>query len=165
MNSSRTSATNPALPRAPGSYVLWLIAQKPFSVVVGRLGTCCFPEGRYAYVGSAFGPGGLAARLTRHLRRDKSIHWHIDALRASCAVDAIWLVKDAQVEHAWAQLLAQHPDSSQPVHGLGSSDCRCPTHLFRFSRPLSLSAFHAWVEAVHPGLALPGEARLGTSPQ
>ncbi|MBT8467436.1 MAG: DUF123 domain-containing protein, partial [Deltaproteobacteria bacterium] len=38
----------------------------PTEVEVGRLGTICFDAPFYVYVGSAFGPGGLAARLRAH---------------------------------------------------------------------------------------------------
>jgi Uri superfamily endonuclease len=38
------------------------------------------PAGRYLYCGSAKGPGGLKARLSRHMRRGKSVRWHIDRL-------------------------------------------------------------------------------------
>jgi hypothetical protein len=53
-------------PAEPGTYALLLTATAPLEVVVGRLGACRLPAGHYVYVGSAHGPGGLAARLTHH---------------------------------------------------------------------------------------------------
>jgi Uri superfamily endonuclease len=38
------------------------------------------PAGRYLYCGSAKGPGGLKARLSRHTRRGKSVRLHVDQL-------------------------------------------------------------------------------------
>ena len=69
------------LPDQPGTYVLILRVFRPASVRVGRLGRFHFPAGWYAYVGSARGPGGLAARISRHLRSPKPSRWHVDHLR------------------------------------------------------------------------------------
>jgi len=60
--------------------VLILRLPCPATVNVGRLGRVRFPAGWYAYVGSAYGPGGLAARISRHLRPSKPSHWHLDYL-------------------------------------------------------------------------------------
>ena len=38
--------------------------------------------GCYVYAGSARGPGGIRARVRRHLRPDKTPHWHIDQVTA-----------------------------------------------------------------------------------
>ena len=35
-------------------------------------------------------------------------------------------------EHAWARFLKSMPDSSVPLAGFGSSDCKCFSHLFHF---------------------------------
>ena len=35
-------------------------------------------EGTHVYVGSARGPGGLRARISRHLRREKKERWHVN---------------------------------------------------------------------------------------
>ncbi|HYA22015.1 MAG TPA: DUF123 domain-containing protein [Thermoproteota archaeon] len=48
-----------------------------------------FHPGLYLYVGSARGPGGLRARVARHLRRDKVRKWHIDYLTASSSFNLI----------------------------------------------------------------------------
>lgn len=121
------------IPSTPGTYILWLFLKRGVRIEVGRLGTTDFKRGWYAYVGSAFGPGGLAARLGRHLRLSKKQRWHIDYLRASADVREIWY-SDASVsqEHIWANALNRQ--DTDPILGFGCSDCRCPTHLFFFTR-------------------------------
>ena len=51
-----------------------------------RFGKLTLAAGQYAYVGSAHGPGGLRARVGRHLRAEKPLHWHIDYLTAALPV-------------------------------------------------------------------------------
>ena len=96
---------------------------------MGRLGTFEFPAGLYLYCGSAL--NGLEARIRRHLRRDKKHHWHIDYLSAqSTMLEVWWVVGEERQECLWASAIAgQQGEIVAP--GFGSSDCRCPTHLFR----------------------------------
>lgn len=90
-----------------------------------------FETGLYAYVGSAHGPGGLRARVGRHLRRDKPRHWHVDALTALAVVTHVaYVVSPERLECAWAQAVSALPGARIPLPGFGSSDCRCPAHLF-----------------------------------
>ena len=42
-----------------GTYVLLLHLPDNEQLTIGKLGTFDFPAGWYAYVGSAFGPGGV----------------------------------------------------------------------------------------------------------
>jgi Uri superfamily endonuclease len=124
------------LPAETGSYALagWLDA--PVEVFVGGLGQQRFPAGGYAYFGSAFGPGGLRARVGRHLRFDTPSRWHLDYLKPR--LRWIWVAVQAgqRVECAWAQAAAALPGSEIPVPGFGSSDCRagCRAHLMRIAK-------------------------------
>jgi len=59
----------------PGVYILLVFLPGQQSVRVGSLGVIDFLPGWYAYMGSAC---GLRARVCRHLRQDKKLHWHID---------------------------------------------------------------------------------------
>ncbi len=135
------------LPRSPGTYVLILHLDQDRDIQVGRLGAFHFPAGFYAYPGSAYGPGGLRARLTRHVAGGKHRHWHIDYLRQVAPVRALWLAEDQRQECAWAQALARLPLAHQPVPGFGASDCRCPSHLFHFPQPPSLARFRRELDA------------------
>jgi Uri superfamily endonuclease len=122
---------DPDLPAVPGTYVLWLHIAQQVSVRVGKLGTITIPPGMYAYVGSAHGPGGLRARVQRHMRPDKPIHWHIDAVTALVPVKAIWFEPSPErLECVWARTLAALPGVTAPCPGFGSSDCRCESHFF-----------------------------------
>jgi Uri superfamily endonuclease len=121
--------------KSGGTYVLWLHLASNRRIGVGRLGDIDFAAGYYGYVGSAQGPGGLAARAGRHLRGGLKLRWHIDYLRHAAHPAALWCcVSSRRWEHDWAVLLAAVPGGWMPALGFGASDCRCPAHLFGFKR-------------------------------
>jgi len=129
-------------PDQAGTYVLILRLLRFATITVGRLGRFRLPAGWYAYAGSAYGPGGLAARLERHLRSPKPLRWHIDYLRTHARPVEIWYTVGTQKrECAWAQTLSGLPGASIPAPRFGASDCRCPTHLIHFAAPPDLAAF------------------------
>jgi len=118
-----------------GTYVLFLRPRSAGPVRVGSLGEMELRPGRYAYVGSGFGPGGVEARLDRHLRGDGAVHWHVDYLRRRATPVEAWLTRDPTPrEHEWAAALSEMPASSVPLSGFGASDCTCSSHLFHFRR-------------------------------
>ncbi len=133
---------------ARGAYVLLIRLDAPVELRVGRLGTFAFAAGWYAYVGSALGPGGLQARLRRHLRAEKRVHWHVDYLLTRGKVECIWQVAtDERLECAWARALQGIGGQVFPPR-FGASDCRCPGHLIYFTcRP----AYEAIERALCPG--------------
>jgi Uri superfamily endonuclease len=123
---------------AKGSYILVLQLDHAIDdLQVGKLGSFRFPAGYYLYVGSAFGSGGLAARLSHHERREKlRLHWHIDYLRAHAYLCEAWTVSGPErMECRWCAALAAEPGVSIPVPGFGSRDTGCPSHLFYLPRP------------------------------
>jgi len=67
------------LPKKQGTYALFVRVISPITLEVGGLKILLSP-GVYAYIGSAGGTGGIRARVARHFRRYKKIHWHIDKL-------------------------------------------------------------------------------------
>lgn len=120
-----------SFPAAPGTYLLLFRLSGPVSIQPGRLGAVALSPGVYAYVGSAQGPGGLAARLRRHLRSGKRPHWHIDALTGAVPVQEVWMIALAErLECRWSVALRALPGVEEPVPGFGASDCRCRTHLY-----------------------------------
>ncbi|MBN1145904.1 MAG: GIY-YIG nuclease family protein [Anaerolineales bacterium] len=135
-----------SLPALAGVYALRLRLAQPKSLEVGRLGHVSLAAGEYVYLGSANGPGGLRARLGRHLRGEASRpHWHIDYLRPAATVSGFcYLVaapgaaRPAPLECLWSQALLDLPRSSAPLPGFGASDCRsaCPAHLVALAGPL-----------------------------
>lgn len=138
-----THTTNPSgvadIPTLPGSYALVLAVPEPLRLEVGRLGWLTLVPGLYVYFGSAMGPGGLQARIRRHLRPDKVPHWHIDHLTrwvqpfvvhwraATCGLGPV------RLECGWCQRVAQCAGVEAPIRHFGSTDCRagCPAHLLR----------------------------------
>lgn len=133
---------------APGTYALLLRADKAEELEVGALGEMTVRPGAYVYVGSAFGPGGLRARVGRHARGDGALHWHVDYLRAATALEAVWYTHDAERrECTWAAVLRALPGASVPLDGFGASDCNCPAHLVRFAKPPSLERFRDHIHA------------------
>ncbi len=137
----------------PGTYALLLHLEIPQTVAVGALGALAFPSGWYLYMGSARGPGGLAARLARHRRRaDKRFHWHIDYLRAVTTLAEVWTSSGEQRQECnWAAAAAALPGAGIGMKGFGTSDCHCPTHLFHYSKRPQASAF---MPMIRSGLVL-----------
>jgi Uri superfamily endonuclease len=67
-----------------GIYVLVIKVTTLINLKVGALGKLVFPDGMYAYVGSA--QNSIETRVKRHLRKEKSLFWHIDYLLANDSV-------------------------------------------------------------------------------
>ena len=92
----------------PGTYALILACNREGWVRAGRLAPFAARPGTYLYVGSAFGPGGVRARIEHHARVAARPHWHVDALRRHTGLEAVWYTHDARrCEHLWARLLAE----------------------------------------------------------
>lgn len=130
------------LPSHQGSYVLHLQLPSPATLTIGKLGRFDFPAGWYAYVGSAFGTGGLQGRLKHHLAPVQHPHWHIDYFRQTASVEQIWFVQSSvPYEHEWATTLQKLSGDAILISRFGASDCRCATHLFYFDSPPLVSSF------------------------
>ena len=85
------------LPKAVGSYVLVMQLAGDKTIAIGKLGVFDLYAGRYYYVGSAMGGGGIASRVGRHFRAapDKKLRWHVDYLRAEMTVIGCWVWQSA----------------------------------------------------------------------
>ncbi|MGM0593196.1 MAG: GIY-YIG nuclease family protein [Pseudomonadota bacterium] len=125
-----------------GSYALILHAGTRREVAAGRVGTVQLEPGYYLYCGSAFGPGGVAARTRHHRRISERPHWHMDYLRPHLKLLEIWYTLDSvNREHLWtAQLLALR-GASLPFAGFGASDCGCRSHLVRLGYKPGFAGF------------------------
>ncbi|MFO7764873.1 MAG: DUF123 domain-containing protein [Pelovirga sp.] len=95
---------------------------------IGRLGVKNFVRGWYGYCGSAFGPGGLRARLRHHFSPTCRCHWHIDYLKAHARLRTVCWCADINHEHNLSRYLLE-AGAQVPVAGFGSSDCGCISHL------------------------------------
>lgn len=124
-----------------GSYIVCLQLNKVTHVQIGKLGDHVFHPGFYYYIGSAFGPGGVAARCKHHLNISTSPRWHLDYLRRHGQVEEILFnTETVHYEHVWARAFTQH-NIDMPMPGFGASDCDCPTHLFFSSCKLDPRGF------------------------
>ena len=131
------------LPVQAGTYALILELTHNQILDIGQLGKFDFHAGWYVYVGSAHGPGGIRARLGRHLRGAGKTRWHIDYLRivstvrgyGYIAVEALPLPNISQ-ECTWVQKLAAETSATLPIPKFGASDCKmgCAAHLIYFSQ-------------------------------
>ena len=128
------------MPDAPGAYALLIELSRPYEPPIRRLAKRRLTAGRYLYGGSANGPGGIRARVRRHLRRKKSVHWHIDHLTKAFGVTAVVAVVGGN-ECAIIEEAGRRPGVCVPVPGFGSSDCgRCPAHLVSLPDDLDLAS-------------------------
>lgn len=120
---------------------------------VGKLGRFEFEPGLYVYLGSARGPGGLRARLERHIRGGEKTHWHIDFLRQlAMPIAVFWSTEAAVSECGWRVDVCKLPGAQVSVPGFGAGDCRagCPAHLVYFAPPENL---RQWTDEIKINLS------------
>lgn len=128
--------------KKPGTYALVLECTRTERIEIGKLGQLDVQPGVYVYIGSAFGPGGLAARIRHHANVAVRPHWHVDYLRRKCPLVEVWFSDTpVRLEHAWASAVSRMPGAVSPLPRFGSSDCACTTHLFWFQTRPEFSEF------------------------
>lgn len=98
------------------------------NIVIGKLGTFSFQKGLYVYVGSA--KRNIQSRVERHIQIDKKQRWHFDYLRPFLEIADVETFSGEEGECKLFQRLMKEQSGIIPVRGFGSSDCRCPGHLF-----------------------------------
>jgi Uri superfamily endonuclease len=135
-----------------GTYALVLRLIQNSTIEVGAMGLFTFQAGFYVYVGSAFGPGGLRARLTHHLSPALHPHWHIDYLRKQADIMDIWFsCEPTRWEHVWAHVFSGMTDALIPFPRFGASDCNCTSHLFLFQSMPDIVLFSEKLRHEYPG--------------
>lgn len=145
---SRVGMSAMDLPDGKGTYVLIACVSEMKRVEIGQLGKFDLVPGYYAYVGSAFGAGGLRARVGHHLESTAAPRWHIDYLLRIAQPVEVWFSTSAEKhEHHWAELLEQEPRFRAPIPRFGSSDYHRSrsSHLFYSKRYPSFSSFRMQV--------------------
>ena len=115
------------IPSEKGTYILCLSLPIDKKITIGKLGTLDFKKGYYIYVGSAFNPGGLKARINRHLNKKSSTFWHIDYLKKNCDIINVGFILNKKFECLLARNLAK---KFYFIKNFGCSDCKCLSHLF-----------------------------------
>ncbi len=119
------------IPSLKGVYLIVTYLDSDTQLDIASLGRFKLRKGYYIYAGSAKGPGGLKARIRRHLRKEKKKHWHIDYLLEKTKVKIIAYNISSTVSEC--ELVAKLVNKGiQPViTGFGASDCKgkCLSHL------------------------------------
>ncbi|MFO0806751.1 MAG: GIY-YIG nuclease family protein [Gemmataceae bacterium] len=139
-----------------GTYIAFYYLARPVKRFrIGALGTFDFPAGYYAYVGTAFGGGGVKKRTERHRTRISNARWNIDYLKRHCKPVALWWTHDrAKVEFHWAEILGSMPGRSFPAPRFGAADNdKAEAHLVRFAKMPSFADFRRRVETAMSGHA------------
>jgi Uri superfamily endonuclease len=102
-------------------------------IAIGKLGHFVFSAGYYIYTGSA--KRGLEPRVRRHLGKEKKLRWYVDYLLRRARVVEVKRYRGGRLsECVLSRKVERLPGSDVIAPGFGSSDCRCPTHLFHFLR-------------------------------
>ncbi|MDD1751912.1 MAG: GIY-YIG nuclease family protein [Methanotrichaceae archaeon] len=113
-----------------GIYTLVIRLGDERRILVGSLGSIVFPEGYYAYTGSARGSGGLK-RLERHMRlmqsQNQTRRWHIDYILPS--VDFIGSVITHTDQNLECMVAKRIGAELSAVPAFGCTDCSCYSHL------------------------------------
>ena len=121
-----------------GAYTMLLFLSKQVTVTAGKLGKQTFPRGYYTYTGSALGNGAnLKHRISRHLKNEKRMFWHIDYLLAdeNVSVEAVIAAETHEnMECTINSYLKSESGAKVLVKGFGASDCKkhCGSHLLYF---------------------------------
>jgi Uri superfamily endonuclease len=145
------------LPEAKGTYILIAQVSDMKRLEIGSLGEFNILPGFYAYVGSAFGSGGLRARIGHHLESTAEAHWHIDYLLPVAIPVEVWFTTaDWKVERQWAEMLEDAPGFRVPIPRFGCSDYHRSraSHLFYTKRQPSLRRFQQQMREVFEGVEL-----------
>jgi Uri superfamily endonuclease len=143
------------VPVEKGTYVLIASVSQVKRIEIGSLGKFEVIPGFYLYVGSAFGAGGLRARIGHHMESTAAPHWHIDFLLQRAVLTEVWFTTaERKLEHRWAELLEEAPQFRMPIPRFGSSDYHRSrsSHLFYAKRPPSFRWFRQKVSEVVEGV-------------
>lgn len=150
VNGDNGAAGAESLPGGPGAYGLIVRVARPLRPAIPALGGVLLPVGRYLYAGSANGPGGIRARVRRHLGAAKALRWHVDVLTDAFGVELV-IVLPGGAECSLVEAVRAWPEVTVPAPGFGSSDCRrCPAHLLRLPDGATLADLTAprWLAAI-----------------
>lgn len=117
-----------------GVYTLLLKVNSDEWIRVGSIGRFRF-SGLYAYTGSALGKGStsLNNRVSRHLRDEKKIRWHIDYVLGCPSTEVKHVITSrTEIKSKECEVSRNILTSvccTAPVTKFGSSDCSCHSHL------------------------------------
>lgn len=113
------------------------LTEKQVNIQIGKLGSFSFEKGYYVYVGSA--KRNIRSRVNRHIQVDKKQRWHLDYLRPYLQIKEVQTYSGEKGECQLFACLRKKNAGSIPDKGLGSSDCKCESHLFYSAQEINLS--------------------------
>jgi Uri superfamily endonuclease len=124
-----------------GVYTLIIRLSRPCVTTAGENLPVSLRRGLYLYTGSALGRGStsLEGRISRHLRRAKKEFWHIDCILAckhAQIVSVVFAKTTRKAECTVNAAILHSPNIRVTCEGVGSSDCRCNSHLLAADGPL-----------------------------
>lgn len=113
-----------------GIYMVVVKLEENKTIPTGKLKYSEYKRGYYLYAGSA--KANLLKRIKRHEnRKKKTFHWHIDYLTANGEeVKTFGIYTDRFSECDIAK--GFESIGGKVIPHFGSSDCKCPSHLFYF---------------------------------
>jgi sugar fermentation stimulation protein A len=116
-----------------GSYLLVLENDREKELQIGNLGMLLFPKGYYVYAGS--GMNSLDSRVSRHRRKRKNNHWHIDYITPEhMSIRRTYLIRRRdRIEPKMVRSIRSI--SSDAIPGFGASDSCEKSHLLYFHSP------------------------------
>ncbi len=130
------------IPESKGTYILVIEVVNDINIKIGCLGKRKLERGVYVYIGSARGPGGLKARIYRHLKLNKRIKWHIDYLTVNpkVRIKAVFYLKSKDLlESIVANKLLSNNFFKGVIKGFGCTDRRNNyTHLYKLKNKSSI---------------------------
>ncbi|MBX3007898.1 MAG: GIY-YIG nuclease family protein [Melioribacteraceae bacterium] len=129
-----------------GIYLLEINALSNFNVDIKKFDGIIFEKGYYYYSGSA--QKNFNSRITRHLRNEKNIYWHIDYLTTSkyCEVKTLFLFENGEksLECELVRTMQANFPEIMLIKGFGNGDCdKCESHLLYSKRKINHNHFSA----------------------
>lgn len=126
------------LPREAGACVLLIRLDNALHLDMVAFSGKSLGPGLYVYCGSAYRPGGIRARVSRHLRAGKPMRWHVDRLTAVGQIEQVGVRIGGRECDLVSELILHRGLPVLP--GFGSAECRaCPAHLLRLPNGGNLS--------------------------
>lgn len=139
-----------------GNYLLFISVDKDCLLKIGALGRIHFPQGLYVYVGSA--QNGIEGRVKRHFNKNKKKFWHIDYLLSSknTKIKKVLIRENKKDKNSECRLARSLAKVGEPIRKFGSSDCHCPSHLFKLTEPINENALNTFIKdfSLYPYLCI-----------
>jgi len=137
--------------RDNGIYILEIFAKEDFTVFSKTFSGYVFPEGYYYYVGSA--QKNFRSRILRHLKKEKTVHWHIDnitTIHSNLITNVyIFINKTKDFECQLVQNLINSTALKYSAKNFGNSDCNiCSSHLLYSKKKIPYNQFSRLYQSI-----------------